>query len=667
VALILFASALLPGAAIVWWLRLPLYPFEAAALTIVLGLFSWTWLAFLACLVLPYRFAIPLTIGLGAGACVMWGEPGRPRWRPLEGGRTGWVLWGLASLGTTALLGMLFWTHSLPSDRTGVYTAGATWADFGLHASIISHLAVFDRMPLDLPVASGARMTYPFLVDFLSALYLRDGWSLHLSLFLPGVLLALAICQLVLSFSLRLFGHVGAAVIGLASFLVIGSAAGLPVAVADWWHSGKALPDFLSNLPSDYTVLSAENGNVTNLVTDALLPQRAILFGFGVGLAALILLHTARHTGQRRYLLLSGALIGLLPMAHPHSFIACGVMLFAFTVEAAVRQRRVPWRHLAAGAIALDLAVPQLAWQQLANGGGTGGWVRLGWMVGHGESIWAFWWTNFGLMGVLFVALPFVLLRPGWRHYLVWYLPFLAILLATQVYAFQPFEYDNLKLIYHVYLMAGLFAGFLAVQIYQATRWSLAVLLPAGLIVVIPGALSITHEFQMRYQFADNADVALAGWVRAHTAPQDVFIGPERPGAPVATLGGRSIVLGYQGWLFNFNLPYAQREAAVNAALQGRVNDPIVRRFAPDYLAVGTNEDKAWTIDRNSLANLPVAYHNAEWIVYRLTRTLPRNVTSAEELNRSSRRSPGAASPGPCYRAGDAGAVLDARISHRRL
>lgn len=629
-ALILLVSALLLGAAIVWWLQLPLYPFEAAALVVVVGLFSWTGLAFLAALVLPYKIAIPLIVGLSADACVLLWSPRRLEWRRIEGGRSGWILWGVASLGTTALLGTLFWTHSLPSDRTGVYTAGATWADFGLHASIISHLAVFDRMPMDLPVASGARMTYPFIVDFLSALYLRDGWGMHLRLFLPGVLLALAICQLVLSLSLRLFGHVGAAVAGLASFLLIGSAAGLSVAFADWRRSGKASPDFLSNLPSDYTVLSAENGNVTNLVTDALLPQRAILFGFGVGLAVLILLHTARRTGERRYLLISGALIGLLPTAHPHSFIACGVVLFAFTVEAAVRQRRVPWSHLAAGAIALGLAIPQLAWQLLANGGGTGGRVRLGWMVGNGESIWAFWWSNFGLMGVLFVALPFVLLRPSWPQYLVWYLPFLAILLATQVYAFQPFEYDNLKLIYYVYLMAGLFAGFLAVQIYQARRWSLAALLPAGLIVAIPGVLSITHEFQMRYQFADNADVALAGWVRAHTAPEDVFIGPERPGAPVATLGGRSIVLGYQGWLFNFSLPYAQREAAVSAALQGRVNDPMVHRFAPDYLVVGANEDKAWTNDRNSLASLPVAYHNAEWTVYRLIGAAESNGAEAK-------------------------------------
>jgi hypothetical protein len=58
--------------------------------------------------------------------------------------------------------------------------------------------------------------------------------------------------------------------------------------------------------------------------------------------------------------------------------------------------------------------------------------------------------------------------------------------------------------------------------------------------VGIPGLLSITHEFQMRYQFASNADVALADWVRANTAPEAVFITTDRPNQPIATHGGRS-------------------------------------------------------------------------------------------------------------------------------
>lgn len=620
---VLLAGALLLGVAAVGSLRVALYPFEAVALIVVIGLFGWSWLVFLAALVLPYAFAVPLSVGLGTAAGLaawLWRRRARPGWRCLAGGWRGWAVWGATTALSAALLVPLFWTHSLVRDPSGMYSAGAAWGDLGLHASLISHFAAFDRLPLDLPVASGARLTYPFLADLLCALYLRAGWSLPLSLFLPGVLLALACCQLILAFGVRLFDHAGAAAAGLALALLTGSAAGVGAAYADWRRSGMSLPRFLSALPRDYTLPGSSNAHVANLVTDALLPQRGMLFGLGVGITVLILLHTAGEGGQHRSLPAAGVLTGLLPMAHPHTFLVCATMLGALILRAVVRLRRPPWAHLAAGGLALLLAAPQLAWQQLANGTGTGGRLRLGWMQRPGESIWAFWWANFGLMGLFFVVLPLLLLaRRDWRHYLVWYLPVLGILAATQVYAVQPFEYDNIKLIYYGYLMASLFAGFLAVQAYRASRWSLVLLVPVALVVALPGALSLTREFQLRDQFASNADIALAGWVRTATAPAARFIGPERPNHPVATLGGRSLVLGYRGWLFNFNLPYAQREAAVRAALQGRVDVAQVCRFAPDYLVIGRTEGGEWVIDRTALARLPVAYQNPEWTVYRLS------------------------------------------------
>jgi hypothetical protein len=52
----------------------------------------------------------------------------------------------------------------------------------------------------------------------------------------------------------------------------------------------------------------------------------------------------------------------------------------------------------------------------------------------------------------------------------------------------------------------------------------------------------------------------------------------------------------------------------------------MVLRFAPDYLVVGANEDKSWTIDRDSLSSLPIVYRNTEWTVYRLTSARNRRV-----------------------------------------
>jgi hypothetical protein len=628
VSALLLVPALLLGAVTLDGIRLRAFAFETAALVVVLGLFGWAWLAFLLALVLPLDVAVPLAVALPvvAGAWRWrarfggW-RPVRPWWpptRPLPGGRRAWALWGAVTATTVAVLAPLFWTHDLPAGDDGIWSAGSTWADFGLHAAIVSHVAEASRLPMDLPVAAGARMTYPFLIDLLSGLWLRAGVDLHAALFVPGLLLALGLCQLLLGFALRLFGSLVAASAGLGLFLLTGTAAGLPLAYRDWRASGRGLLEFVGDLPRDYTTLSDVGGNVTNVVAHALLPQRGMLFGLGVGLAALVLFHEARTDGSRRHLLAGAVLVGLLPMAHPHSFLAVGTVLAALAVEAAVRTRRVPWAWLGAGVLALALALPQLVWQQVANGGGTGGRIRLGWMVGTGQPVLPYWWANFGLMGVLFLAIPFLLSSRDRRQHLVWYVPALVILAVTQVYAFQPFEYDNLKLIYWVYLLAALFGAHLAVRAVSARRSALALVVPVALVIALPGMLSLTHEFGLRDQFASPADVALAAWVRHETPPDAVFLTTDRPNQPIATLGGRSIVYGYAGWLYNFSLPGDSRRAAVTAALAGRVDDPAVRAFGPGYLAVATNEDPSYAVNRPALAALPVAYANPEWTVYRL-------------------------------------------------
>ncbi|MGA8845881.1 MAG: hypothetical protein WB471_04635, partial [Nocardioides sp.] len=96
-ALLYLVSALALGAALVRCSPFPLYRFEAAAAAVVLGLFGWTWLAFLVSWFLPYDVGLPLAVVLaGAAALVLWSRGATTR-RPLEGGRRAWVVWGVAT------------------------------------------------------------------------------------------------------------------------------------------------------------------------------------------------------------------------------------------------------------------------------------------------------------------------------------------------------------------------------------------------------------------------------------------------------------------------------------------------------------------------------------------------------------------------------------------
>ena len=220
---------------------------------------------------------------------------------------------------------------------------------------------------------------------------------------------------------------------------------------------------------------------------------------------------------------------------------------------------------------------------------------------------------------LLFLLIPVVLVLRSEFGLLVWCVPVLGVLGVSQVYAFQPFEYDNLKLLYYVYFMGALFAGYLAVLAVRADRFALLLVVPVAAVIALPGALSVARQFHLHDQFASPGDEALVTWVKGNTDPGDVFLTTDRPNNPISALAGRPIVLGYTGWLYNFSIPYDERIAAVRAALAGRVDDPLVRQYEPDYLAVQAAEGDNWPVDRVALTRLPVAYTSPEWTVYRLS------------------------------------------------
>ena len=129
----------------------------------------------------------------------------------------------------------------------------------------------------------------------------------------------------------------------------------------------------------------------------------------------------------------------------------------------------------------------------------------------------------------------------------------------------------------------------------------------------------MTREFQLHDQFASNDDLDLVAWVSSETKVNDVFITTDRPNQPVATLTGRPIILGYRGWLFNFNIDYHDRENTVADALSGLLTPNETARYHAKYLLVATYEPSDWPVDRAALARRyqPV-YANPSWTLYRL-------------------------------------------------
>jgi hypothetical protein len=68
------------------------------------------------------------------------------------------------------------------------------FGDLPFHISAITRFAYGENFPPEDPTFSGVRFTYPFLTDFVSAMFVRAGASLRSSMFIENVIVGVGFC-----------------------------------------------------------------------------------------------------------------------------------------------------------------------------------------------------------------------------------------------------------------------------------------------------------------------------------------------------------------------------------------------------------------------------------------------------------------------------------------
>jgi hypothetical protein len=84
----------------------------------------------------------------------------------------------------------------------------------------------------------------------------------------------------------------------------------------------------------------------------------------------------------------------------------------------------------------------------------------------------------------------------------------------------------------------------------------------------------------------------LAGWVRAHTPADAVFVVADEHNSPIPTLSGRRVMIGYPGWLFTYGLAdYGQKTNDAQLILAGDPSTPeLLRQYHVTYVLIGPQE-----------------------------------------------------------------------------
>jgi len=521
-------------------------------------------------------------------------------------------------------LGFLFWrllsSHMLEQKADGLYSAGSTWGDLAWHLSMISNFVERGSAAFrENPIFPGTKLSYPFVSDLISAWLIRSGLSLRASLILPSLLSILGFIA-----SLYLLARwIGASALGsIFSVLLVlfnGSIVGMFYLWSDYRNLPTPLP--VAVLPKDYSHLPEHNLWFSNFVCDILLPQRAAEFGFCIGTVVIVLLWLYWTSSNRIRLFYAGLLLSSLPLIHFHTFVAlAGVAGFLVIIKLFVEGDDWSRTARAWSLFSLPLiviALPQVLW---ILPGRPGNFLRptLGWMTGK-DSFWWFWLKNMSPHIFVF-ALAYWFAKPKVKTF---YLAFIGLFVLSNLVIFQPYDYDNLKLMFWWFLMSCILTGLMLdvlIRRLRSTGLLLSLILVASMTAT--GSAAVWREVRLSWQMFSSEDIALAKFVKDHTSADAIFLTSDKPNNPVSCLTGRRIVMGYRGWLWSHGLDYRVREHDVSEMFRGSEQAiDLLAQYGVDYVLIEKDQIKKFREAPEFFeSQFPVVYRSANFTVLQISR-----------------------------------------------
>jgi len=544
---------------------------------------------------------------------------------------------------TTIFCRLFYRTVIWKSD--GLYIGLANnYGDLPLHLAYITSFVLGDNVPPQDPSFAGEKLCYPFLSDFLSAIFLKLGLDFKDIFFIPGFLLTVSFYCILYYFTYRLTKRRLAAIISPFIFFFTGGF-GFYYFFQDLANTSGSLWSFLMNLPRDYTKIEPLNYRWITPLSCLNVPQRPFLFGFPINMLIFSLLYTGIERKNWREFLFAGILAGSLPLFHTHSFLA---MLMVTIPLGLVFWDWRRWFLFFMPAFVLSL--PQVLYLSEHVGGEGFFKPYFGWVVGNENPFW-FWLKNTTLFWPLVIG-GFVLIFTFYRDannnvhirsgfYL---LTFLIPFLLPNVMLFAPWDWDNIKILIYWFLGTIPVAALALTCLWDAftkdkkvegisgeSKYSVSlnvalpykILLRAGFLIIMLIITASGGIDVFRYAIApvkgskefSTEEVEIAKQISTLTPLDAVFLN-----APIFNhlvfMTGRKTLMGWPPHIWSHGYDESQtRENDIKIMLRGKPEAfQLVDKYKPDYAIVGPHERRIGVnkkyFDNNYSCIITTKYYN---------------------------------------------------------
>lgn len=484
----------------------------------------------------------------------------------------------------------VLWVRILSLRPEGLFAGHPyVWADWSMHLALAANFAY---RPLEhwfdsLPVYAGAPVTYPFVSNLVSGLLLRLGFSYPFSFLVPSIVATMITLVVLYQFFTVLLRSSKASCLAATTVLCSGGIGAFLLL------NEKGL-SILWDPTVTTTQIPALAIEMNTIVASMLIPQRAFLFGFPLGLLLLQFLYTQFFSkdnntafSPRQYIGM-GLLAGLLPIIHTHTYLVivfASVWIGLFSLSSWKR-----WLYFAVPAAIVSLVV-YLTF--LKDGVSSSAFFSLvpGWYARDGILSWVwFWLKNWGaFLGV--AAIGTIQLRTQrTRKLFNFALFFWVLFLVGNLVQFQPQIWDNTKIFAWVYVGLTIPVVILIARLYRVSRIGTLSAALLVFVLIFSGAIDLLHNLnheKKTFQMLSSQEISLGIAARQFIPPEEFVLTPASVTNPISMIGGRSVVLGYPGWAFSYGLSYADRERDITEAYQGiQALDTVAARYGATYVYV---------------------------------------------------------------------------------
>ena len=556
------------------------------------------------------------------------------------------------------LLFFFFFDRAMLESAAGIFTGGSqNLGDLPFHLGAILSFTEANNFPPANPSFAGARFSYPFIADFLTACAVTLGASVRDAMFVQNVAWAFALLVILERFVLKLTSDKLAARIA-PTLLFLSGGLGFIWFIGDFWSQTKGFFEFINALPKDYTI--SEHFRWGNSLVVLFITQRSLLLGMPLTLIVLGYLWDAFTTDHKETLnrsllnfftpFLLGLIAGMLPLIHLHSL----AVLFVVGATLLILKPE-KWKTWIAFAIGVAVvAVPELIWSVSGSASETGKFFawHFGWDKGD-KNFFSFWFTNTGLVIPLTIAGIYLLaftqgreevkekeskshhkkikrsnprteIGPLTAHgpqLILFSIPFALLLVVSNVAKLAPWQWDNIKVLIYWFVGSLPFISIALAFAWRQTNaaWKTA----AGLcfvVLIASGSLDVwrTVSGQINYKVFDKDAVEIAAQIRVRTPRESLFLNAPTFNTAIV-LAGRQSLMRYPGHLGSHGIDYGERESDVKRIYQGGPDAArLMDQYGIRYVLVSPEERNKGAVNEQFFSQYPVAAESGQYRLYKI-------------------------------------------------